>query len=281
MRICDINPFIRYADLSEFGSANDFVYSYDSQLFYLAEGECEIELEKEDRMIKKDTLLLWQAGTRYRFKRCDNVQMVVVNFDYTQKYNEKIAPIPLANTYEFERSDINEGEKFEDCDIFNHPLVLENMQGVKVHLIEIVEAFGEAELYKSEACSALLKSVLTKIALASLHSERQSLDVINAVLEYFMQNLDKEMTNKDIGKFIGYHPNYINRLMLKHTGITLRQHLINIRLDAARNLLMNAHIPIYEIAEKCGFKNAAYFSNRFKSKYKMSPIEYRKQYKWI
>ncbi len=281
MKICDINPFIRYASMSDFHPLSDFVYSYDCRLFYLIDGECEITLDEKRHIIKKDSLLLWQAGTKYRFEKYDNSKMIVLNFDYTQEHNSHTETISPATAHDFDRDSVLTSEFCENCDIFNRPLVMENMSTVKTQLVSITEKFNTVGIYKNEICSAVLKDILTKIATVSSYSKTKTLNKIDTILEYLLENFDKDITNKDIGELLGYHKNYINRLMLKYTGNTLHRHLMGIRLDIAKNLLTQSDIPIYEIAEKCGFKNAAYFSNHFKSKHSISPSEYRSKYKYL
>ncbi len=278
MKICDINPFIRYANMNDFSPANEFVYSYDSRLFYIIEGECEITIEDTDYTANEDTLMLWHAGTKYCFKTYKDVKMIILNLDYTQMRNIKADSMSPVKAIDFDKNLMTELIHFEDCDSFNRPLVIENMHSIKKQLVKIVKTFNTVGLYNNEACSAILKEVLTKIASVSSYSETKALNKVDTVLEYLMENFDKDITNKDLGKLTGYHSHYINRLMLKHTGITLRQQLINIRLDSAKELLTQTDIPIYEISEKCGFKNTAYFSNHFKAKLGTSPSEYRKKY---
>ncbi len=279
MKICDINPFIRYSSIDDFRPVNDFVRSYDSRLFYIVEGNCKIIIEGKEYNVKEDTFMLWQPGTAYCFKMYSNIKMIVLNFDYTQNNNEISKSIAPVSSNNFDKKLITECHKFENCEHFNQPLVLENMHSVKKQLIKITEKNRDIKLYKSEACSAILKEVLTEIASVSSYSETKALNKIDIVLEYLKDNFDKDITNKDLGKLTGYHSYYINRLMLKHTGVTLRQHLINIRLDAAKEMLTKTDMSIYEITEKCGFNNSAYFSNHFKEKLGMNPSTYRTKFR--
>ena len=46
-------------------------------------------------------------------------------------------------------------------------------------------------------------------------------------------------------------------------------------MKKAKELLKMTQLPIYEIAEEVGYKNATHFSAAFKRSYKESPKEYR------
>ena len=57
-----------------------------------------------------------------------------------------------------------------------------------------------------------------------------------------------------------------------HTPVEYRN---NIRINAARSLLLNTNLPIAAIALRCGFDDPYYFSRIFKKLEGMSPREYR------
>ena len=54
------------------------------------------------------------------------------------------------------------------------------------------------------------------------------------------------------------------------------EYLHQYRLKKAADLLAGTELKIEEIAKKCGYNQAGYFSTRFKKSYLCSPMEYRK-----
>ncbi len=285
MEICDINPYIFYAKMHDYmqthdsRTTNEYMNSYNGRLFYIEEGECKIIIEDVEYEAKKDTLMLWQAGTKYCFLSYENVRMIVLNFDYTQKNHGKTERVSPVASRKFHPEKILSREVFSGYEPFNHPLVLDNMQAVRKNLFRIVDQFNGTRLYKNESSSALLKSVLTEVAALSSYSGSKVFAKIDAVLEYIKENYEKNITNEELGKLSGYHPYYLNRLILKHTGMTLRQQLIHARIETAKEMLTQTDMPIYQIAERCGFNNTGYFSGYFKEKTGTSPATYRKKYK--
>ena len=55
-------------------------------------------------------------------------------------------------------------------------------------------------------------------------------------------------------------------------------YLINIRLQVAKDLLINTEKPVYEIATLVGIENLNHFTNLFKKNVGVTPITYRKNY---
>jgi len=53
-------------------------------------------------------------------------------------------------------------------------------------------------------------------------------------------------------------------------------YLIQYRLSRAAELLYTTEKPVSTIAEETGFTSAGYFCRKFKERYQMSPIEYRR-----
>jgi len=78
-----------------------------------------------------------------------------------------------------------------------------------------------------------------------------------------------------LGNLVGYHPYHLNRLMLMYTGTTLHQYLLNYRIECAKKYLANTDLSISQIAAECGFATVSHFSNTFKEKAGISPLQYR------
>ena len=80
---------------------------------------------------------------------------------------------------------------------------------------------------------------------------------------------------EDIIGETGYSHAHFLILFKKYSGKTLIDYLTNIRLSYAKRLLSYTDMSIIEIAESVGYTNHSFFSQKFKSRYKTSPSEYR------
>ena len=58
-------------------------------------------------------------------------------------------------------------------------------------------------------------------------------------------------------------------------GISVSEHINNIRLEKSKELLRTSNQNISEIAYAVGFSSPNYFSTAFKNKYGITPKEYR------
>lgn len=98
------------------------------------------------------------------------------------------------------------------------------------------------------------------------------------VINYINLNFQKNISSSIISKQFGYDESYFCRKFKKITGITVTNYIKTQRLEHARRLLEKTEESIRHIAISCGFIDAAYFTNCFKSIYKIAPTKYRNNY---
>lgn len=77
------------------------------------------------------------------------------------------------------------------------------------------------------------------------------------------------------GKALNISPKYLSDLLRKETGQSTQDHIHDFIIERAKNILLNSHIGVSEIAYKLGFSYPQYFSKIFKKHVQMSPSEFR------
>ena len=70
-------------------------------------------------------------------------------------------------------------------------------------------------------------------------------------------------------------PNYLNTIFSQETGITLKNYIIQERINCAKDMLANTDKAIYDIALEVGYKTAHHFSVIFKKMTGVTPSKYR------
>ena len=83
-------------------------------------------------------------------------------------------------------------------------------------------------------------------------------------MDYIRLNFRENLTNEDIGKVFGYHPNYVNALLVKHTKMSLHQYVIDCKLNSAVQQLLTTDKSISEIADEINIPDTQYFARLFK-----------------
>ncbi len=75
---------------------------------------------------------------------------------------------------------------------------------------------------------------------------------------------------------LGLSVSALSKIIKTYTGLTFKELLQLKRLSRAIHLLCNTNLPVTDIIYAVGYDNTSYFHRIFKSKYNMSPFEYRK-----
>lgn len=109
----------------------------------------------------------------------------------------------------------------------------------------------------------------------SEHSKHK--EAIDFMIQFAHEHYAEEIGLEDLSKQLYLSRNYLNRMFKKATGETFTNYLIRVRMEKAKALLAEGKHMIYEIAEKVGYKNVAYFSSIFKKHYGMNPSELGKK----
>ncbi|MDF2884795.1 MAG: hypothetical protein K0R54_5365, partial [Clostridiaceae bacterium] len=99
---------------------------------------------------------------------------------------------------------------------------------------------------------------------------------IASILGYIESNFVEGNLEKAAKQF-SFSPTHISRILKKSIGKSFKELIHEQRLKQAAYLLKSTNTPIYSISEQIGYSNLNYFYSKFKEKFGMLPMEYRKR----
>lgn len=145
-------------------------------------------------------------------------------------------------------------------------------------LPSVVELFGdyfsriktlvdENEIVYAEPVSEILIDLIGEI------TKNQNNELLASVKEYIDKNYGKELLVEDIAKKFSYNRAYLSRAFKKQYGVSIKEYLLNKRLETALNLLLCGE-RVTDVCYKSGFSNPYNFSRYFKEKYGVPPSSY-------
>ena len=143
----------------------------------------------------------------------------------------------------------------------------------------MIEEYRFNKTFSSEICDNILSILVSRLIRISQGKTAGSEDISESLLQYIMNNYDKEITHNLLSEIFSYHKNSINRILLKSTNMTLKNYIIDIRMKKACEFLLYSNKTVAEIAELCGYSSSVFFSRQFKQKNGITPLEYRKNTK--
>jgi AraC family transcriptional regulator, transcriptional activator of pobA len=101
--------------------------------------------------------------------------------------------------------------------------------------------------------------------------------VMESFNELIQQHFSKERSVRFYANALHIHPNYLNFLMKKYTGMTAKQMIADHLFLEAKGLLGCPILSVKEISYRLGFTAPGSFSSFFRKMSGMSPSEFRQQ----
>ena len=102
---------------------------------------------------------------------------------------------------------------------------------------------------------------------------------MSKVVDYVRQNLAYDIKQSDVADLVSMTPQGFSRFFRATTGRTFVSFVNVMRIMKACQLLVNTDEHIIEVAFECGYANLSNFNRRFSELKKMTPREYRAQYR--
>ncbi|MCX7710747.1 MAG: response regulator [Clostridia bacterium] len=101
-------------------------------------------------------------------------------------------------------------------------------------------------------------------------------NVVMKACEYVLNNVERDITLRDISEQFFISRNYFCSLFKKETGENFLEYVTRAKMERAKILLREHNLKAYEVSSILGYKETAYFSKLFKRYSGYSPTEYRK-----
>ena len=101
---------------------------------------------------------------------------------------------------------------------------------------------------------------------------------LDRVLRHVQSNMGGQLTLSGAARLAGMGPPAFCRFFKRATGRTFTDHVNEVRLGKAAHLLVDTPIAVADISARVGYANTSYFFRRFRAKYGMSALQYRKKY---
>jgi AraC-like DNA-binding protein len=105
--------------------------------------------------------------------------------------------------------------------------------------------------------------------------ETETPSLIARAKKLITENQSRELSLKQIAETLSVSTFYFCRMFKKATGMTFTEYLGRVRVERAKNLLLNPHARVSEIAYDCGFASLTHFNRVFKRIAGLSPTAYR------
>ena len=100
-------------------------------------------------------------------------------------------------------------------------------------------------------------------------------EILEKTKLFLEKNYEEKITLDTIAVIIGVSPYHLSRTFKEHTGTSPHEYLEQLRIQKAKNLLMNTDHNVTEICFQIGYKNLSSFYKHFKKSCGCSPHQFR------
>ncbi|WP_193200420.1 DNA-binding response regulator [Nostoc sp. MG11] len=101
--------------------------------------------------------------------------------------------------------------------------------------------------------------------------------LLSKVFSFIEHNYEQQITLADVAIALGYSSTYLTNLVRRQTGRTVQNWIIEYRMRAACNLLLNTDEKIEAIAAKVGYQNVTHFFRQFRQHQGTTPHTWKAQ----
>jgi YesN/AraC family two-component response regulator len=134
-------------------------------------------------------------------------------------------------------------------------------------------------IQQQHSVKSLLQSMQDKLnellqALQKDSSERKESPYVAKIKRIVTHRFHEQIVFSQLALDMNISRNYLSNIFKKETGVSFMTYLTNYRIEKAKELLIQRQYMVYEIAERVGYQDAAYFSRIFKNTTGFSPLEF-------
>lgn len=247
----DFAPIVDYAVIREclgrWSGHNEFLDLHN--IMFIMKGECDLYINGTYHRLTAGDVSYCPLGSE-RSVGNSTVDAEIYAFDF-RLYGADKLPLP----------DVSH---FDSFDIFTHDL----------------KNFFYSWYQKNDGyvllCSGIFMMILSRLIYPG--GEKIMNRHVNMIKEYIAEHIGEHMTVGGIARTVNLSPVYCGTLFVKNEGMTIHEFINNMRVNIAKDLLVDDSRPISEIATVIGYNDVFHFSKIFKRITGMTPSEYRRIY---
>ena len=97
---------------------------------------------------------------------------------------------------------------------------------------------------------------------------------VEKIIQYLHQNINNRVTLTELSELVQLSSTYLSRAFKETTGYSVIEFFNKIKIDKAKELIIEGNKRVKEVAQALGFTDEFYFSRIFKKIEGISPSEY-------
>jgi two-component system response regulator YesN len=100
---------------------------------------------------------------------------------------------------------------------------------------------------------------------------------IEVAQQYIRTHYHADLSLEKVASIVYLNPVYFSQLFKQKTGLGFKEYVIGLRMEQAKQLLLNRKLKLADVAERIGYQDIRHFSQLFRKKYGETPSEFRQK----
>lgn len=273
IKIEELNPTFLYF-WKGIKEADELKYeSHDyAELAFVLSGQCRYRIDNRQYHIAEGDLVIINPSVKHQLlvKNPENpVTLAIVGFTDVKFVNYAPNEVPLPDGCPVVHAEGEFRQKlfklYTSMDAENAVYRSGRYYMLKTYLMQILLYWVREQTEPVE--------IKTGFSLKSINKKY----VVEQIIEYFEDHYAEKISLDQIADNMYLSTAYVSKIFKSETGNTPIRHLIDIRLERAKELLEKGwEGSIQEIAMEVGYDDAYHFSKLFKKRYGVSPSKVQK-----
>ncbi|WP_238884156.1 AraC family transcriptional regulator [Clostridium sp. YIM B02551] len=147
---------------------------------------------------------------------------------------------------------------------------------IEVLFRKLTNLWDEKLLGYEFASKTILQEILYEI-LNNINRKKSNYSTalkVNNIISYLNENIKRKITLNELSELVKLSPTYLSRSFKEITGYSIIEFFNKMKIDKAKELIIDGDKKVKEVAEILGFKDEFYFSRIFKRIEGISPSEF-------
>ena len=181
-----------------------------------------------------------------------------------------------------EKMDSNQSiDHIKSIGMFICYLCSNSLSNYNLNLLDILE--NKENVYKQiieckliPHINKILLKLINSVSACLVSSSKLNNNIIKMAMEYIHEHYNQDITLSSIANYVHLNGSYLSRMFCKATGKTIIEVITGIRIEKAKEILINNEFKISDVASLVGIYDPTYFSQIFKKSTGMTPSEYKR-----
>lgn len=172
---------------------------------------------------------------------------------------------------------------FRNCFFCNNKLIYKI--GVREDIIQLFNQAIEFSIYEKSAYQQALAGIGNLILSMSIYYDQNqnitndiTINQIDRARTIMRENYLSGITPKEVARRINMSYSWFRKSFKERTNVSPAHFILLLKLQKAKNLLLNSSLSVKEISYIIGYEDPTYFTAHFKKHIGLPPLAYRDKY---